>query len=219
MFVEDSMDPKAGSLQEIRFRRGSIVLLTGKNAALVPINARGNRTRFVHRALGFLQEFEEVNDEALANYGSVAGPLQGVHAMLIRIAARARPRTRGSDPRGCPSAVTARVTAKRCSLDALTLAEGLLDAALSPCHGAPRTRGCRGGTHTVSSPGLHRASLVSATLRWSGKTKGRRRDKDSLAPPHVYLGPSGSVALSVGSRWTSFAMRSPSCSSEKAGTN
>src|SRR2546426_4324199 len=121
--------------------------------------------------------------------------------------------------RGCPSAVTARVTAKRCSLDALTLAEGLLDAALSPCHGAPRTRGCRGGTHTVSSPGLHRASLVSATLRWSGQTKGRRRDKDSLAPPHVYLGPGGSVAPSVGSRWTSFAMQSPSCSSEKAGTN
>src|SRR2546426_1122253 len=96
--------------------------------------------------------------------------------------------------RGCPSAVTARVTAKRCSLDALTLAEGLLDAALSPCHGAPRTRGCRGGTHTVSSPGLHRASLVSATLRWSGETKGRRRDKDSLGAPHVYLGPGGSIA-------------------------
>jgi hypothetical protein len=71
----------------------------------------------------------------------------------------------------------------------------------------------------VSSPGLHRASLVSATLRWSSKTKGRRRDKDSLAPPYVYLGPGGSVAPSVGSRWTSFAMRSPSCSSEKAGTN
>src|SRR5439155_16409709 len=85
-----------------------------------------------------------------------------------------------------------------CSLDALTLAEGLLDAALSPCHGAPRTRGCRGGTHTVSSPGLHRASLVSATLRWSGKTKGRRWDKDSLAPPYVYLGPGGCVAPSSG---------------------
>jgi len=46
----------------------------------------------------------------------------------------------------------------------------------------------------VSSPGLHRASLVSATLRWSGETKGRRRDKDSLGAPHVYLGPGGSIA-------------------------
>src|SRR5437899_11603317 len=67
----------------------------------------------------------------------------------------------------CPSAVTARVTAKRCSLDALTLAEGLLDLALSPCHGAPRTRGYRGGTHATPSPGLHRASRVRADLRWS----------------------------------------------------
>ena len=50
----------------------------------------------------------------------------------------------------------------------------------------------------MSSPGLHRASLVSATLRWSRKTKGRRRDKDSLAPPHVYLGPGGSIAPSSG---------------------
>src|SRR5436853_6016429 len=70
-------------------------------------------------------------------------------------------------PRDCPPAVTVRVTAKRCALDALTLAEGLLDAALSPCHGAPRNRGYRGGTHATSSPGLHRASRVGATLRWS----------------------------------------------------
>src|SRR2546430_17743888 len=68
-------------------------------------------------------------------------------------------------PRDCPPAVTVRVTAKRCSLDALTLAEGLLDTALSPCHGAPRTRGYRGGTHATPSPGLHRASRVRAALR------------------------------------------------------
>src|SRR6267142_4188753 len=70
-------------------------------------------------------------------------------------------------PRDCPPAVTVRVTAKPCSLDALTLAEGLLDAALSPCHGTPRNRGYQGGTHTTPSPGLHRASRVGATLRWS----------------------------------------------------
>src|SRR5437899_6157032 len=128
------------------------------------------------------------------------GPHRSHRTTMGRFASRPYHRadsTWASDqPRGCPSAVTVRVTAKRCSLDALTLAEGLLDAALSPCHGAPRTRGCRGGTHTTSSTSLHRASRVSATLRWSGKTKGSRNDKDSLHAPHVYLGPDGSVAPS-----------------------
>src|SRR3989475_9924146 len=119
------------------------------------------------------------------------GPDRSHRTTMGRFASRPYHRadsTWASDqPRGCPSAVTARVTAKRCSLDALTLAERLLDAASSPCHGAPRTRGCRGGTHTTSSPGLHRASRVSATLRWSRRTNGCRKDKDSLPAPHVYL--------------------------------
>src|SRR3989441_11397846 len=99
------------------------------------------------------------------------GPHRSHRTTMGRFASRPYHRadsTWASDqPRGCPSAVTARVTAKRCSLDALTLAEGLLDLALSPCHGAPRTRGCRGGTHATPSPGLHRASRVRAALRWS----------------------------------------------------
>src|SRR3989441_3535300 len=128
------------------------------------------------------------------------GPHRSHRTTMGRFASRPYHRadsTWASDqPRGCPSAVTVRVTAKRCSLDALTLAEGLLDDALSPCHGAPRTRGCRGGTHTTSSPGLHRASRVSATLRWSGRPRGARTIKIPLEAPHVYLGPGGSVAPS-----------------------
>src|SRR5947209_3673577 len=49
MFVEDSMHPSAGPLQEIRFRGGSIVFVTGKNAAVAALNARGNHTLFTHR--------------------------------------------------------------------------------------------------------------------------------------------------------------------------
>jgi hypothetical protein len=43
MFVEDSMEPSAGPLQEIRFRGGSIVFVTGATTTLAAVNARGNR--------------------------------------------------------------------------------------------------------------------------------------------------------------------------------
>jgi uncharacterized repeat protein (TIGR01451 family) len=86
MFVEDSMSPTAGPLQEIRFGGGSIVFVTGSNATLAAVNARGNRDRFAHRAMGFLREFETANGEALANFDGMAGPLQGVESLLSRIA-------------------------------------------------------------------------------------------------------------------------------------
>src|SRR5204862_464015 len=59
MFVETTMDPSTGPLQEIRFRGGSIVFVTGENATLAALNARGNRVRFGRRALGFLRQFEK----------------------------------------------------------------------------------------------------------------------------------------------------------------
>ena len=86
MFVEDSMSPTAGPLQEIRFRGGSIVFVTGSNATLAAVNTRGNRDRFAHRAKSFLQEFEAANGEALVNFDGVTGPLQGVDSLLNRIA-------------------------------------------------------------------------------------------------------------------------------------
>jgi len=86
MFVEDSMSPTAGPLQEIRFRGGSITFVTGSNATLAAVNAKGNRDRFAHRAKGFLREFEAANGEALANFDGIAGPLRGVESLLSRIA-------------------------------------------------------------------------------------------------------------------------------------
>ena len=86
MFVEDSMHPSAGPLQEIRFRGGSIVFVTGKNAAVAALNARGNHTLFTHRARGILREFERRNGDALTNFDGVAGRLDGVDALLGRIA-------------------------------------------------------------------------------------------------------------------------------------
>src|SRR6267378_3287338 len=86
MFVEDSMSPTAGPLQEIRFRGGSIVFVTGSNATLAAVNTRGNRDRFAHRAKSFLQEFEAANGAALVNFDDVTGPLRGVDSLLNRIA-------------------------------------------------------------------------------------------------------------------------------------
>src|SRR5438552_2188236 len=86
MFVEDSMHPSAGPLQEIRFRGGSIVFVTGKNAAVAALNARGNHTLFTHRARGILRDFERRNGDALTNFDGVAGRLDGVDALLGRIA-------------------------------------------------------------------------------------------------------------------------------------
>lgn len=80
------MSPTAGPLQEIRFRGGSITFVTGSNATLAAVNARGNRDRFAHRAKGFLREFEAANGEALANFDGIAGPLRGVESLLSRIA-------------------------------------------------------------------------------------------------------------------------------------
>jgi len=87
MFVEDSMSPTAGPLQEIRFRGGSIVFVTGSNATLAAVNARGNRGRFASRAMGFLREFETANVDALVNFDEIQGPLQGVDSLLTRVAA------------------------------------------------------------------------------------------------------------------------------------
>jgi len=86
MFVEDSMHPSAGPLQEIRFRGGSIVFVTGKNAAVAALNARGNHTLFTHRTRGILRDFERRNGDALTNFDGVAGRLDGVDALLGRIA-------------------------------------------------------------------------------------------------------------------------------------
>ncbi len=86
MFVEDSMHPSAGPLQEIRFRGGSIVFVTGKNAAVAALNARGNHTLFTRRAVGILRDFERRNGDALTNFDGVAGRLDGVDALLGRIA-------------------------------------------------------------------------------------------------------------------------------------
>ena len=86
MFVEDSMHPSAGPLQEIRFRGGSIVFVTGKNAAVAALNARGNHTLFTRRARGILRDFERRNGDALTNFDGVAGRLDGVDALLGRIA-------------------------------------------------------------------------------------------------------------------------------------
>ena len=87
MFIEDSMRPPAGALQEIRFSGGSIVFVTGKNAALAAVNARGNRSRFAQRASGLLREFEALNGDALVNFDGGASPLEGVEALLGGIGA------------------------------------------------------------------------------------------------------------------------------------
>jgi len=86
MFVEDSMHPSAGPLQEIRFHGGSIVFVTGRNAAVAALNARGNHVLFTRRARGVLREFERRNRDALTNFDGVAGRLDGVDALLGRIA-------------------------------------------------------------------------------------------------------------------------------------
>jgi len=115
MFVEDSMHPSAGPLQEIRFRGGSIVFVTGKNAAVAALNARGNHTLFTHRARGILRDFERRNGDALTNFDGVAGAWTGstpcwAGSPRDGSVPDAGDRTR---PGGCPPAVTARVTAKR----------------------------------------------------------------------------------------------------------
>jgi len=86
MFIEDSMNPSAGALQEIRFSGGSIVFVTGQNAALAALNARGNRARFANRAMGLLREFENLNGDALSNFDGLAGRLDGIDALFTRIA-------------------------------------------------------------------------------------------------------------------------------------
>ena len=86
MFVETTMDPSTGPLQEIRFRGGSIVFVTGANATLAALNAKGNRVRFARRALGFLREFERSNAHALENFDGGASPLQGIDALMNRLA-------------------------------------------------------------------------------------------------------------------------------------
>src|SRR5437762_154078 len=86
MFVETTMDPSTGPLQEIRFRGGSIVFVTGENATLAALNARGNRVRFGRRALGFLRQFEKSNAQALRNFDGGASPLQGIDDLMSRLA-------------------------------------------------------------------------------------------------------------------------------------
>ena len=85
MFVETTMDPSTGPLQEIRFRGGSIVFVTGENATLAALNARGNRVRFGRRALGFLRQFEKSNAQALRNFDGGASPLQGIDDLMSRL--------------------------------------------------------------------------------------------------------------------------------------
>ena len=87
MFVEDSMHPSAGPLQEIRFRGGSIIFVNGVSATLAAVNVRGSRVRFAHRAIGFLREFESLNGSALTKFDGEAGTLNGVDALLSRVAA------------------------------------------------------------------------------------------------------------------------------------
>ena len=86
MFVEDSIDPAAGPLREIRFGGGSIVFVTGRNAALAAVYPRGNRARFGERAMGLLQEFEALNDAALTNFDGLPAPLKGIDSLLARVA-------------------------------------------------------------------------------------------------------------------------------------
>jgi len=85
MFVETTMNPSTGPLQEIRFRGGSIVFVTGENATLAALNARGNRVRFGRRALGFLRQFEKSNAQALRNFDGGASPLQGIDDLMSRL--------------------------------------------------------------------------------------------------------------------------------------
>jgi len=85
MFVETTMDPSTGPLQEIRFRGGSIVFVTGENATLAALNAKGNRVRFGRRALGFLRQFEKSNAQALKNFDGGASPLLGIDDLMARI--------------------------------------------------------------------------------------------------------------------------------------
>src|SRR2546430_17603454 len=86
MFVDDSMHPSAGPLQEIRCRGGSIVFVTGKNAAVAALNARGNHTLFTHRTRGILRDFEKRNGDALTNFDGVAGRQDAVDGLLGRMA-------------------------------------------------------------------------------------------------------------------------------------
>ncbi len=94
MFVEDSMHPSAGPLQEIRFRGGSIVFVAGRNATLAALNARGSHFMFTRRARGVLKEFEKVNVDNLTHFDGVDGRLVGVQALFTRIAARRESGTR-----------------------------------------------------------------------------------------------------------------------------
>ncbi len=88
MFVEDSMNPYAGRLREIRFGGGSIIFVNGENVSLAAVNARGGTARFGDRAMRFLREFERVNDAALTNFDGVNGGLDGVDALFRRFARR-----------------------------------------------------------------------------------------------------------------------------------
>src|SRR3989449_8131089 len=96
--------------------------------------------------------------------------------------------------RGCPSAVTVRVTDKR-----------LLTRRPNPCRGIVGRRVVP-LSRSASNAGLSRRDPYGVLSRLASriigqrdltlerKTKGRRSDKDSLGAPHVYLAPGGFVA-------------------------
>src|SRR5438552_4137647 len=92
--------------------------------------------------------------------------------------------------------------------------ETTMDPSTGPLQ-EPRFRGCRGGTHTASSPGLHRASRVGATLRWS--TESTSWEPIKIRPPAARLS-SPARSLDTRSAWKSSATQSRSCTSGKAAT-
>src|SRR3989442_10973414 len=96
--------------------------------------------------------------------------------------------------RGCPSAVTVRVTDKRLLTRRPDPCRGIVGRRVVPLsRSAPNAGLSRRDPYDVLS---RLASRITGQrdLTLEQKTKGRPRDKDSLGPPHVYLGPDGSIA-------------------------
>src|SRR2546428_6093964 len=96
--------------------------------------------------------------------------------------------------RGCPSAVTVRVTDKRLLTRRPDPCRGIVGRRVVPLsRSAPNAGLSRRDPYGVLSR-LASRIIGQRDLTLERKTKGRRRDKDSLAPPYVYLGPGGCFA-------------------------
>ena len=80
MFVQDSVDPNAGPLREIRFGGRNILFVNGENITLAAVDAHGDTDRFANDAMRFLRELEALHGHALADFDGTPERLEGIDA-------------------------------------------------------------------------------------------------------------------------------------------